>query len=128
VKKSDRCGIGSLSAGFLLTLTLTLTGCASVAAAPSGFAAYELDAAHGAVDKTLGTVKAISCFRSDGKNAGSALALSRLQARAAALGANAVIDVTYTSFTDVPKSPCWRRTVARGVAVVLRPAAAASAG
>ena len=124
--KSDFRSLGSIGAGLLIALALIGGAWGRSAAASTTVPTYELDVAHGVVDKTLGPVRALSCYRSDGTNAGPALALSRLQARAAALGANAVIDVRFTSFTDVPKSPCWRRTVVRGVAVVLRPANASA--
>ena len=119
------------NAGAGILTALAMAGCASTEPGRPGpastVAAYPSEAAHAAVDRTLGPVRAISCYRADGKDAGEALALSRLQARAATLGANAVIDVRYATLTDVPKSPCWRRTVARGVAVVLQSAPVPSA-
>jgi hypothetical protein len=121
--------IKNLSASVLAALALTgcATGRPEQAGSPAAVAAYGSEAAHGAVDKTFGPVRAVSCYRSDGKDAGEALALSRLQVRAATLGANAVIDVRYDTITDIPKSPCWRRTVVHGVAVVLQPTPKSSA-
>jgi hypothetical protein len=90
-------------------------------AAVSSLPAFSQDDAQPPVARTLGPVNSYSCLLPANQASAQAEALTRLSAKAVAMGATGIIDVRYKVIKYAPRSPCWRQTYAKGVAVLLQP-------
>lgn len=91
------------------------------AVADTPLAVYPVGAAPATAVQVIGPVSGQICRRPWDAAATDAEAVAPLQAKARAMGANAVIDVSLDRTRADLKAPCWQRVSARGMAVVLGP-------
>jgi hypothetical protein len=87
-----------------------------------GLPVFAKDDAHPPVARAIGSINGYSCLLPSNEAAAQSQALAQLSRKAVALGATGIVDLRYKVVKYAPRSPCWRQTYAKAVAVVLQPA------
>ncbi len=114
-------------------VSLFLAGCVVATTAhaaqisASDILVFAPNAPHPNVAKTIGPIRAFACPLPHSGEPNEAEALDRLKLRASAIGASGVIDLEYKNVRQSPRSECWRRTYAKGKAVMFEAGSADAA-
>ena len=123
MKLSTMARVGLALAAFVATSPLMTQGAVAQDDPQAPLAVFRADASGAPappVKAVLGAVSDHLCRRPWDMEATDAEALAPLQAKARALGANALIDVRFDRHRTDLKSICWQRVSVTGSAVLLQ--------